>query len=64
MNLTFTPSGWNNYQWFVQHDRRLLTRINELICRTIPISYSRSTVFVLVLSKSIFHRLLGQFSRP
>jgi toxin YoeB len=31
MNLTFTPSAWNDYQWFVQHDRKLLKRINQLI---------------------------------
>ena len=31
MNLTFTPSAWENYQWFVQHDRKLLKRINQLI---------------------------------
>lgn len=31
MNLTFTPSAWEDYQWFVQHDRKLLKRINQLI---------------------------------
>jgi toxin YoeB len=31
MNLTFTPSAWDDYQWFVQHDRKLLKRINQLI---------------------------------
>ncbi len=31
MNLTFTPSGWTDYQWFQQRDRKLLKRINELI---------------------------------
>lgn len=31
MNLTFTPSGWDDYQWFQQHDRKLLKRINLLI---------------------------------
>ena len=31
MNLTFTPSAWDDYQWFVQHDRKLLKRINLLI---------------------------------
>ena len=24
MNLTFTPSAWDDYQWFQQHDRKLL----------------------------------------
>ena len=31
MNLTFTPSAWDDYQWFQQHDRKLLKRINQLI---------------------------------
>ena len=31
MNLTFTQSAWEDYQWFVQHDRKLLKRINQLI---------------------------------
>jgi len=31
MNLTFTPAAWDDYQWFVQHDRKLLKRINQLI---------------------------------
>ena len=28
MNLTFTPSGWSDYQWFQEHDRKLVKRIN------------------------------------
>ena len=31
MNLTFTPSAWDDTQWFQQHDRKLLKRINLLI---------------------------------
>ena len=31
MNLTFTPSGWGDYQWFQEHDRKLVKRINLLI---------------------------------
>ena len=31
MNLTFTPSAWDDYQWFQQQDRKLLKRINQLI---------------------------------
>ncbi len=31
MNLTFTPSAWEDYQWFVTHDRKLLKRINQLL---------------------------------
>ena len=31
MKLTFTPSGWEDYLWFQEHDRKLLKRINLLI---------------------------------
>ena len=31
MNLTFTPSAWDDYQWFAQHERKLVKRINQLI---------------------------------
>jgi toxin YoeB len=31
MNLTFTPSAWDDYLWFEQNDRKLLKRINQLI---------------------------------
>lgn len=31
MNLTFTPSGWEDYVWFQQHDRKLLGKLNSLI---------------------------------
>ncbi len=31
MNLTFTPSGWGDYQWIQEHDRKLVKRINLLI---------------------------------
>jgi toxin YoeB len=35
MNLTFTPSAWDDYQWFLEHDRKLLKRINQLIQDTL-----------------------------
>jgi len=31
MNLSFTKSAWEDYQWFQQHDRKLLKRLNVLI---------------------------------
>jgi toxin YoeB len=31
MKLCFTPSAWEDYLWFQQHDRKLLKRINQLI---------------------------------
>jgi toxin YoeB len=35
MQLVFTESGWSDYLWFQDHDRRLLKRINALIKETI-----------------------------
>ena len=31
MKLCFTPSAWEDYLWFQDHDRTLLKRINLLI---------------------------------
>ena len=31
MNLTFTPSAWDDYQWFLTHEWKLLKRVNQLI---------------------------------
>jgi toxin YoeB len=31
MKLCFTPSGWNDYLWFQEHDRKVLKRINLLL---------------------------------
>jgi len=31
MNLTFTPTAWDDYQWFVHHDRKLPKRISQLL---------------------------------
>lgn len=31
MRITFTSSGWDDYLWFQEHDRKLLKRINGLI---------------------------------
>jgi len=35
MKLGFTPSGWSDYLWFQEHDRKLLKRINLLITDTL-----------------------------
>lgn len=37
MNLKFTQTGWNDYLWFQQRDRKLLKRVNQLlsdVCRS------------------------------
>jgi toxin YoeB len=31
MKIAFTESGWNDYLWFFQNDRKVLKRINLLI---------------------------------
>ncbi|MCP4457005.1 MAG: Txe/YoeB family addiction module toxin [Cytophagales bacterium] len=31
MNLNFTPSGWEDYQWWQSKDKKTLKRINSLI---------------------------------
>ena len=31
MRLVFTESSWNDYQWFQDHNRKLLKRVNALI---------------------------------
>lgn len=31
MKLGFTPSAWEDYLWFQEHDKKLLKRINSLI---------------------------------
>ena len=31
MKIAFTESGWNDYLWFNENDRKLLKRINLLI---------------------------------
>ncbi|MFN3218720.1 MAG: Txe/YoeB family addiction module toxin [Acidimicrobiales bacterium] len=35
MNLTFTPQAWEDYQWWLEHDRKTLRRINALIRDTL-----------------------------
>lgn len=31
MKLVFTPSGWDDYLWVQEHNRKLLKRLNLLI---------------------------------
>jgi toxin YoeB len=31
VNLLFSSHAWEDYQWWQQHDRRMIKRINDLI---------------------------------
>ena len=31
MKLTFTPSAWEDYLWFQEHDRKLLKRVKDTL---------------------------------
>ena len=31
MRITFTPTGWADYHWFLEHEKQILKRINLLI---------------------------------
>jgi toxin YoeB len=35
VNVTFTPKGWSSYEYWAQHDRKMLVRINALIDDTV-----------------------------
>jgi toxin YoeB len=35
MRLVFTESGWKDYLWFQENDRKLADRINKLIQETL-----------------------------
>ena len=40
MNLVFSPQAWEDYQHWVQTDRKLVKRINELIKDAVRSPYS------------------------
>jgi toxin YoeB len=40
MNLVFAPQAWEDYQHWVQTDRKLVKRINELIKDAVRSPYS------------------------
>jgi toxin YoeB len=35
MKLVFTPTAWEDYLWYQDHDRKLLKRVNLLIQETV-----------------------------
>jgi toxin YoeB len=58
VNLVFAPQAWDDYQHWVQTDRKLLKRINELIKDTI-----RSPYAGIGKPEPLRHALAGFWSR-
>jgi toxin YoeB len=58
VNLVFAPQAWEDYQHWVQTDRKLLKRINELIKDTI-----RSPYTGIGKPEPLRHALAGFWSR-
>ena len=58
MNLVFSPQAWEDYQHWVQTDRKLLKRINELIKDTIRRPYAG-----IGKPEPLRHALAGFWSR-
>ena len=58
MNITFTPQGWDDYQWWLQQDRKTLKRINALIRDCVRDPYDG-----IGKPESLRHVLAGTWSR-
>ena len=58
MNLVFSPQAWEDYQHWVQTDRKLVRRINELIKDT-----ARSSYEGIGKPEPLRHALAGFWSR-
>jgi toxin YoeB len=58
MNLVFSPQAWDDYQHWVQTDRKLVRRINELIKET-----ARSPYEGIGKPEPLRHALAGFWSR-
>ncbi len=58
MNLVFSPQAWDDYQHWVQTDRKLVRRINELIKNT-----ARSPYEGIGKPEPLRHALAGFWSR-
>jgi toxin YoeB len=58
VNLVFAPQAWEDYQHWVQTDRKLLKRINELIKDTV-----RSPYQGIGKPEPLRHALAGFWSR-
>lgn len=58
MNLSFTPQAWEDYQYWLQMDRKVSRRINELIKDTL-----RSPLEGIGKPEALRHGLSGYWSR-
>ena len=58
MNLVFSPQAWEDYQHWVQTDRKLVKRINELFDDAVRNSYSG-----IGKPEPLRHALFGFWSR-
>lgn len=58
MKLTFTPIGWEDYQWWLKHEKDTLKRINRLIEDTL-----RNPASGIGKPEPLRHVLQGAWSR-
>jgi toxin YoeB len=58
MNLSFTPNGWNDYQYWVKNDKRMLRRVNQLIT-----AIQRDPFAGVGKPEPLRHQLQGHWSR-
>ena len=58
MNITFTPEGWDDYQYWMKHDKRILKRIHELMKDIL-----RSPLEGIGKPEPLKHHLSGCWSR-
>ena len=58
MNLSFTPNAWNDYQYWVKNDKRMLRRVNQLIT-----AIQRDPFDGVGKPEPLRHQLQGHWSR-
>ncbi|WP_026550191.1 Txe/YoeB family addiction module toxin [Arthrobacter sp. Br18] len=58
MNTTFTPNGWNDYQYWIKNDKALVKRINVLINECL-----RTPFEGIGKPEALKHQLAGYWSR-
>lgn len=58
MNLLFAPNAWEDYQYWLQTDKKMIKRINELIKATVRNQYEG-----IGKPEPLKHTLAGFWSR-